>query len=384
MREVGVRPAPASAAGPQRGSARILIGMPAPGATAGGPALHLPMLVEDLRARGHEVVAFGYGRWAEGESLPLKMWHQALDLARYPRLLARVRPDLVHLNTAFDRKAIARDLGFALATRRTRTPLLLKWHGSETDLLATRSPIWRPAVETLLRSVSAVAVLSSEEAAALGRHRHAPVCEVVCNGLDLARYADRAPVRERLGVPPMVPLLLFIGRLLPAKGLLDVVQALPEIAGRYGAHLVVVGDGPVRSEADDRVRALGLADRVRFTGRVSEDEAADYYCGCDVLVFPTYHAEGFPMTVFQSMAAGLGIVTTRQRASADHLREPENCLFVPPRDPGALVLALDRLLGDADLLARMRRANREGARRFDRRAVAAAFSRLYSKLLEDR
>ena len=75
---------------------------------------------------------------------------------------------------------------------------------------------------------------------------------------------------------------------------------------------------------------------MHFLGQIPEDEALDFYCGCDVLVFPTYHAEGFPMTVFQSLAGGLGIVTTRIRATADYLQEPENALFVPPRDPAAL------------------------------------------------
>ena len=50
---------------------RVLMGIPAAGATAGGPALHLPMLVEDLRAAGHAVLTMPYGRWAERESLPL-------------------------------------------------------------------------------------------------------------------------------------------------------------------------------------------------------------------------------------------------------------------------------------------------------------------------
>ena len=60
--------------------ARVLMGVPAPGATGGGPALHLPMLVEDLRAAGHTVTTFPYGRWSEGEGLATKMTHQLFDL----------------------------------------------------------------------------------------------------------------------------------------------------------------------------------------------------------------------------------------------------------------------------------------------------------------
>lgn len=364
--------------------ARILMGIPSPGATGGGPALHLPMLVEDLRQSGLDVVTFPFGRWGEGEPMARKVWHQLRDLARFPALVRRTHPAVVHLNTSFDRKAIARDVAFATVARLQGVPVFLKWHGSEPEFLSTRSPVWRPLVGALLRLVDGIGVLSSEEASAVQTRRDAPHCVVVRNGLDLGRYEGRPPVRGRLDVALGVPLLLFTGRLIAAKGLEDVIRALPELSRVHGAVLVVAGDGPTRTSAEALARELGVQPFVRFLGRISEDEAANLYCGCDVLVFPTYHAEGFPMTVFQSMAAGMGIVTTRIRATADYLREPENALFVPPRDPAALAAAVGRLLGDRATLERMRRTNRDDARRFERRTVAAEFGQIYRDLLASR
>jgi glycosyltransferase involved in cell wall biosynthesis len=363
---------------------RILMGVPAPGATGGGPALHLPMLVEDLRAAGHAVETFAFGRWAEGESLPRKTWHQLLDLARYPRIVRRSAPDLVHLNTSFDRKALVRDAPFALATRLAGKPLFLKWHGSEPELLHARAPWWRALVRLLFANTRAIGVLSASEQEAVRCRRDAPACHVVRNGLELARYAPRADIRSRHGIPAATPVLLFVSRLIAAKGLADVVRALPQVVARHDAHLVVVGDGPARAEAEALAAQLGIAARCHFTGRIAESEARDYYCGCDILVFPTYHDEGFPMTVFQSLAAGLGIVTTRIRATADYLREPDNALFVPPRDPAAVAAALARLLGDPPALAAMQAANRALARRFDRRTVAGEIAAIYVQMLEDR
>jgi glycosyltransferase involved in cell wall biosynthesis len=360
------------------------MGVPAPGATGGGPALHLPMLVEDLRARGIAVQTFSFGRWAEGEPPALKVWHQVADLLRFPALLLRARPDLVHLNSACDRRALLRDVPFSLVCRMFSVPVYVKWHGSETDLLATHSPFWAWFVRRLFRTVAGIAVLSSEEAAAVHGHPQAPRCDVVRNGLDLQRYEGRPPVKPRLGVHDSASLLLFIGRLIPAKGLLEVVRALPAVVARHDVHLVIVGDGPTREPALAIAAELGLGPRVHATGRIPEAEAADYYCGCDVLVFPTYHAEGFPMTVFQSLAGGLGIVTTRLRATADYLQDPENCRFVAPRDIEALSRALDQLLSDRAELARMRRANRDCARRFDRRIVAAEFAAIYAEVITAR
>jgi glycosyltransferase involved in cell wall biosynthesis len=101
-----------------------------------------------------------------------------------------------------------------------------------------------------------------------------------------------------------------------------------------------------------------------------------------VLVLPTYHAEGFPMSIFQAVASGMGIVTTRIRAAADHLREPDNCLFVPARDPDGLAAVLDQLLSEPQLLRAMRAANRRLSRHFERHVVASEFADIYATLVE--
>jgi len=361
---------------------RVLMGIPAPGATAGGPALHLPMLVEDLRAAGHAVVTMPYGRWAERESMVRKAWHQWLDLLRYPALLHRTRPDVVHLNSSFDPKAIARDAPFALLTRLAGKPLFIKWHGSEPEYLRSSSLVWKPLVRMLLANTRAIGVLSSEEQAAVRRCARAPACHVVRNGLDLARYERRAEVHARLGIPAGAPLLLFVGRVLRAKGLREAVSAMRLLSPGLGAHLVVVGDGPDRSESEALAARLGVQDHVHFLGQIPEASALDFYCGCDILVFPTYHPEGFPMTVFQSLAAGLGVVTTRIRATADYLQDPDNACFVPARDAQAVATAVETLLRDAPRLAAMREANRNLARRFERRIVAGEIGAIYGEILQ--
>ena len=358
------------------------MGVPAPGATGGGPALHLPMLVEDLRQRRDlEVFTMPYGRWEEGEPLPLKIWHQILDVARYPARLRAADPDLVHLNTSLDRRALVRDTTFVALSRLLGRRVFLKWHGSETDLLHDGRLPWKALGHLLLRSVQALGTLSTREADEVRHLRHAPRCFVVKNSIDPARYSQRFDLHAHLGLGRPAPLVLFISRLIPGKGLEEVIRDFPLLAERHGAHLLVVGDGPIRRAATALSRMLGLHEAVHFQGAVPEVEALRYYNGADVLVFPSSLTEGFPMALFQAMAAGLGLVTTRLRSAVEYLREPENCLFIEPHDPGGIAAALDRLLGDRQLLARMQAANRALARRFDRRAVAAEFDHVYREIV---
>jgi len=358
------------------------MGVPTPGARVGGTALPIPMLVEDLGQDARfDIRILAYGRWEENEPLAVKVVHQIVDLLRYPLRLHRARPDLVHLHSSFDRKTIVRDLAFGALTRVAGRPLLVEWHGAEVDLLHHRSLLWRAGSRLLLRVTSALAVLADEVRTELARTGFDKPCFLVKNPIDLARFTRPVDLRRRWGIEPSAPLLLFISRLISTKGLLDVIDAMSRLSAQE-AHLLVVGDGPERQPAEARTQQLGLAKRIHFTGQVQEAEAVDFYCGCDVLVLPTYAAEGFPMSIFQAVAAGQGIITTRIRAAADHLTEPDHCLFVPPRDPVAIAHAIDRLLSDPHLLASMRRNNRDLGPRFERRRVAGEFGDIYLQMAE--
>jgi glycosyltransferase involved in cell wall biosynthesis len=99
-----------------------------------------------------------------------------------------------------------------------------------------------------------------------------------------------------------------------------------------------------------------------------------------MLVFPTYHYEGFPMVIFKSVAAGLPIITTRIRAAADYLSEPDNCLWVEPQNPHMLAEKIARLLDQTETRARMRRNNLELADEFTARAVAPEYLEIYNQL----
>jgi len=358
---------------------RILMGVPAAGATGGGPALHLPMLVADLRELGFAVQTFSYGRWAEGETALQKIGRQAIDWLRFPARLRRAQADLLHLNSALDKRALLRDVPFVLLARLMRQPVLVKWHGAETGLL-TQGGLWTWACRALLGNLQALCVLSEHERDAVQSAGFTLPCMVVRNGLELQRYRQTHDVHTPLGIESGTPLLLFIARLIATKGLRDTLEAFREIATSTPAHLVVIGDGPEKRPAEALCEQWGLASRVHFRGRLTEAEALDYYCGCDILVFPTFHAEGFPMSIFQAVAAGMGVVTTRIRAAADHLTQAENALFVPPHEPAAVAAALRLLLQDAVLLQNMRQANRSLAQRFDRRVVAAQFAAIYGKV----
>lgn len=378
---------------------RVLVGMP-DGESLGGPAACEPPFVAELRRQGVgvEEETYVYGERPGGTSHAERV-RRVLDAAR--RLKARLsstRFDLLHLNTSFDTKALVRDaVTVSLLGRRGGARLFVKFHGSDGALLETTNPLLRRAARTLFSRADGIGLLSTEELenfarAGVGREKLFVVKNVVARrdaseGVEAAADAERKrrELAARLGADAGAPVLLFIARLIPAKGLLDVIRACAVLRERgHEFVLACVGDGPARAEAEREAERLDLRERVRFTGLVPESETAAFYEGSTALVFPTYHYEGFPMVVFHSLAAGLPVVTTRIRAAADYLVEPDNCLWVEPRAPASLAEKIGRLLEHPDLRERMAVNNRRLARSFTAEPVTREYVEAYRTIVARR
>jgi glycosyltransferase involved in cell wall biosynthesis len=369
---------------------RVLIGMPEKG-SRGGPAACEPPFVDELRRLGHDVEEEIYA-YAQTNSGSIRRISRVRKTAR--RFHARLRRgnfDIVHLNTSFDTKALLRDAVVISCLPSKGARVFLKFHGSDARLLKTSNPLLRSLGRYLLSRVDGIGVLSSEER---GNFLNAGVLEqkifvvgnvinnAVGNVVEKERQSSDPDFRAKWNLPEDVPLLLFIGRFIEAKGLMDVIHACKLLRHQDREFvLLCVGDGPARASAETEVNRLGLGSHVRFVGYVPEQEASGFYANSTMLVFPTYHYEGFPMVIFNAAAAGLPIITTRIRAAADYLKEPDNCLWVKPNRPDMLVENIIRLLENEELRSRMRANNRKLVDRFSAEKVTQEYVAAYSKML---
>ncbi|MER7046672.1 glycosyltransferase family 4 protein [Streptomyces jumonjinensis] len=145
----------------------------------------------------------------------------------------------------------------------------------------------------------------------------------------------------------------------PLKGLVHLVEALAKLRAEHpAAHLVVVGkraeDGPVAR----LIERYGLQDAVEFVKGVSDAELADLVRGAQIACVPSLY-EGFSLPAAEAMATGTPLVATTGGAIPEVAGpDGESCLAVPPGDADALASALGRLLGDAELRARLGAAGR--------------------------
>jgi glycosyltransferase involved in cell wall biosynthesis len=309
--------------------------------------------VEDLCARGVEVevvspatfrhfsIAYGAGivpnlRRSPGKALLLPAF-----LAEYTRAArkAAAGADLVH----------AHWLPSGLLARATGKPYLVTMHGTDAELARRAPALFRPVVR------AARMVLTVSEALAIDAHRlGAREVRVVPVGVDVPDVTVE---------PDDPPHVLFVGRLSEEKGVLELLEAA------RGLPLVVVGDGPLRARVPV---AIGFVPRAELGAYL--DRAA-------VVVCPS-RREGYGVVAREAMAHGRPVVATNVGGLPEAVVDGETGLLVPPGDVSALRAALERLLGDAELRARLGAAARDRVReRFSREVAATATLAAYETTL---
>ncbi|HEU0103772.1 MAG TPA: glycosyltransferase family 4 protein [Mycobacteriales bacterium] len=257
-------------------------------------------------------------------------------------------------------------LAVLLASRATGLPTVVSIQGGDGHWVGTCCSTHKAAITTVLDRAGAVLIGSpSFRDEVVGHHGTDPArFTIVPGATDTARFT---PGDRAYGDPPV---LLFHGRVDRRKGVLDLLEALPD-----GVRLVVSGIGPDLDEA--RARADS---RTTFLGYVPPDEAPEVYRGADIFVSPTY-SEGFSNTILEAMASGLPVVSTDSVGVVDCLRDGENGLLHTPGDVPGLRACLDRLLTDAPLRARLSAtALEEVRRRYSWPVLARSVSAVYDAL----
>ncbi len=210
--------------------------------------------------------------------------------------------------------------------------------------------------------------------------RLADKCVVIPLGIDLRPFENVdndqvQAIRQRYGLP----LLLFVGKLRYYKGLQYLLEAMPKIEAR----LLVVGTGPMAETWQALADNLGLRDKIFFLGEVPDEELPLYYHACDLFVLPASHrSEAFGVVQIEAMACGKPIVCTELGTGTSYVNvHGETGLVVPPRDPKALVEAINQLLADEALRRRLGKRGRERVREFSKEAMVERIVELYEELL---
>lgn len=164
------------------------------------------------------------------------------------------------------------------------------------------------------------------------------------------------PAFRRPADPPAPPYILFVGRLERTKGVLTLIRAFEEFARTKESHqLVLVGDGPLRSDVLDRVKNSHLSSRVRYFRNLEIAELGWLYEHCEFLVLPSEmdrslpKVEGFGLVILEAASRKKPAIGTRSGGIPSAIIDGVTGLLVPEHSPLELCAAMNALAGDARL-----------------------------------
>ena len=200
--------------------------------------------------------------------------------------------------------------------------------------------------------------------------------ELVVNGRAPNRNGDRASIRQQLGFTAETVVIGFAGRLEAQKAPQRLIQACLRLLPRLPQlHLLMVGDGPLRSELQACINRAHLNDRVTWCGAV---DAVQYIPAMDIFAVPSLY-EGFAYVLIEALQAGLPIVATPVGGASESIVPGKNGFIVPHNPIEPLVSALRQLGLDGDLRRRMALASKERAGDFSISRMVDALENLYRR-----
>lgn len=188
--------------------------------------------------------------------------------------------------------------------------------------------------------------------------------------------------RANLGWPAHSRLVINVGRFSLQKNHHTVLKVFKMVSARLQeARLVLVGDGPLRSEIEQAARELHLGDKVAFLG--FRDDAAEIMTFCDLMLMPSLF-EGFGITAIEASAAGIPVIGGRVPGLVEAISDGQTGLLFEPQDSGGMADAIVRLLSDTDFAKKMGEAGRQRVQEhFSIESMASRYLALYRHCMEN-
>jgi teichuronic acid biosynthesis glycosyltransferase TuaC len=251
----------------------------------------------------------------------------------------RFRPDIIIgfflYPVGFGAVAAARDL---------KVPAIVGVLGS--DLLRVDSYFARVAVGLTMRRASFVLTVSDELRERTIQYGISPErSRTIHNGcdFDVFKPADRNTARAELKVDPGDELIVFTGRLVPNKGLRELIQSVSSLVeSRPRLRVVCIGEGVMDRELRQRASQSDIKGHVIFVGNANPDEIARWLAASNVFCLPSY-SEGCPNVVIEALACGRPVVASNV-GGIPELMDSRCGILVPPRDARQLADALSGAL----------------------------------------
>lgn len=273
-----------------------------------------------------------------------------------------------------------------LLRRRYNLPLACSLLGADVNVYPSYKPLTRKLTQKVISEADQLIAVSQalkKSAEVLAQPKRE--IRVIYMGCDTEAFRPDAAARERtrelLGIPPQERIILFVGRLVEAKGIFELIEAFSQLQSRYPkVHLVLVGDGQDRQRLEDQARQKKLDDVIHFVGARPHSEMPSWLNAADLLVLPS-HNEGLPNAIVEAMACGIPVVATKVGGIPEVVEDKKSGLLIEKKID-SLITAIDSLLKDPEKRKQMGAYGRSIIEQnFSWQQSARALRELYDEIL---
>lgn len=298
---------------------------------------------------------------------------------RIRQILRQENFDVLHIQVPYSPWLAGRVI--SLANKR-RTAIVGTFH------IAPHSPLVTVAARLLAiwtaKTLGLFTVIISVSAAAsrFARTAYRLKTEVVPNMFDYRRFAS---AKRLLAANPNNRLtILFLGRLVPRKGALTLLQAINELSDRRQTpdfEVIIAGSGPLENKLKTYVRQNGLDERVRFWGFVEESDKPGLLASADIAVFPSSGGESFGIVLLEAMASGRAAVLAGDNPGYRSVLYAHPEMLFNPKESSVLTAKLAEYLIDEERRKQLARWGKSTAAGYDNAAVGPKVEAIYVEAL---
>jgi glycosyltransferase involved in cell wall biosynthesis len=353
--------------------------------TIGGAGRVAREVAVALRTRGVELQFFtrDTGKKPESESFPITYFpapgrsRRSTVRKMFLDEIERFQPDLVHIH---------QPLGAYLAIPHPlQVPYVYTFYAPWADEFVAKasriprsvrqlaSPLLKAIEGRVIGRAAETIVLSSFSSDQL-RHAHQRECVIIPGGIDTSRFHPDRRVDRIHGTQ-----LVTVRNLVPRMGLEELIGAMADL--EPSVRLDIAGNGPLREPLEAMVRQLGLNDRVRLLGYVSDGQLPEFYASADWFVLPTKELEGFGMVILESLACGTPVLGTRVGAIPELLNQLDKSWIIDKPERSSIADTVRRVLQTA---APDRKRLREFSLAFDWHQIGGRYHDLFSRILGEK
>lgn len=202
--------------------------------------------------------------------------------------------------------------------------------------------------------------------------------EVVPNVVDFELFHNAQPLTKYSDDKQTI---LFLGRLMPRKGCMLLLQAVARLSDVPPFRVVICGRGPLEASLKQFVKTNHLDDKVEFTGFISEQDKPHYYASADLSVFPSSGGESFGIVLLEAMASGKAAVLAGDNPGYRSVMAPQEDLLFDPTSTEALQAKLEFYLRQVAARQQMAAWGADYTAKFDINKVGARIESIYAQAL---